>query len=97
MSQMSGSHIKPVSLDYFGDIDDPRQVAKILYPFEEILLLVLCAVISGADNWTSIALYGQKKLDVLRRFLPFTDGTPCHDQLGSCFPDWIWSSFNNVS
>jgi predicted transposase YbfD/YdcC len=58
-------------------------------------------VISGANNWTSIALYGEKKLDVLRRFLPFADGTPCHDQLGilfsrldmeqfqQCFVNWV--------
>ena len=97
----SGSKSNPVFLDYFGGIDDPRQAAKILYPFEEILLLVLCAVISGADNWTSIALYGQKKIDVLRRFLPFVEGTPCHDQLGilfsrldmeqfqQCFVNWV--------
>ena len=42
-------------------------------------LLVLCDVISGSDGWTSIALYGQKKLELLRRFLPFENGTPCHD------------------
>jgi len=97
----SVSNPKPVFLDYFEEVDDPRQAAKVLYPFEEILLLVLCAVISGADNWTSIALYGQKKLDVLRRFLPFEGGTPCHDQLGilfsrldmeqfqQCFVNWV--------
>ncbi|MCP4185352.1 MAG: ISAs1 family transposase [Hyphomicrobiales bacterium] len=101
MPQMSDSRTKPVFLQYFEPVEDPRQAAKILYPFEEILLLVLCAVISGADNWTSIALYGQKKLDVLRRFLPFADGTPCHDQLGilfsrldmeqfqQCFVNWV--------
>ena len=44
---------------------------KIIDPLEEILLLVPCAVISGADGWTSIPLYGQKKLEFLRRFLPF--------------------------
>lgn len=101
MPQMSGSRTTPVFLSYFEPVEDPRQAAKVLYPFEEILLLVLCAVISGADNWTSIALYGQKKLDVLRRFLPFVDGTPCHDQLGilfsrldmeqfqQCFVNWV--------
>ena len=85
MQMSTNSPIKPVFLSYFEEIDDPHQAAKVLYPFEEILLLVLCAVISGADNWTSIALYGQKKLDVLRRFLPFSEGTPCHDQLGILF------------
>ena len=69
----------PDFLTHFQAVEDPRQVGKVLYPLEEILLLVLCDVISGSDGWTSIALYGQKKLELLRRFLPFENGTPCHD------------------
>ena len=83
----------PTALDFlthFQAIEDPRQEGKILYPLEEILLLVLCGVISGADGWVSIALYGQKKLELLRRFLPFENGTPSHDQLGIFFLGWIW-------
>ena len=72
----------PAFLTHFQAVGDPRQEGKVLYPLEEILLLVLCGVISGADGWTSIALYGQKKLELLRRFLPFESGTPSHDQLG---------------
>ena len=66
-------------------MDDPRQAAKIVYPLNEIFLLVVCAIISGAQDWVSIALYGQKKLGLLRRFLPFEDATPSHDQLGILF------------
>ncbi|MCP3968826.1 MAG: transposase family protein [Rhodobacteraceae bacterium] len=47
----------PHFLSYFSRIDDPRQSAKVLFPFEELFLLVLCAVISGSDGWRSIALY----------------------------------------
>ena len=72
----------PAFLTHFQAVGDPRQEGKVFYPLEEILLLVLCGVISGADGWTSIALYGQKKLELLRRFLPFESGTPSHDQLG---------------
>ena len=78
----------PTALDFlthFQAVEDPRQEGKILYPLEEILLLVLCGVISGGDGWVSIALYGQKKLELLRRFLPFENGTPSHDQLGILF------------
>ena len=60
----------------FADLDDPRQQAKVLYPLEEILLLCLCAVISGADCWVEVALYGQQRLAFLRRFLPFKHGVP---------------------
>lgn len=43
-------------LEEFADLEDPRQQAKVLYPLEEILLLCLCAVISGADCWVEVAL-----------------------------------------
>lgn len=72
-------------LKSFADLKDPRQQAKVLYPLEEILLLCLCAVISGADCWVEVALYGQQRLTFLRRFLPFSHGTPSHDQLGILF------------
>ena len=49
----------PAFLTHFQAVEDPHQEGKVLYPLEEILLLVLCGVISGADGWTSIALYGQ--------------------------------------
>ena len=72
-------------LDSFADLDDPRQQAKVIYPLEEILLLCLCAVLSGADCWVEVALYGQQRLRFLRRFLAFQHGTPSHDQLGILF------------
>jgi len=103
MSNASQSVATPDFLTHFEGIKDPRQARKVVYPLDEVLLLVLCAVISGAQGWVSIALYGQKKLDLLRRFLPFEDATPSHDQLGilfsrldmeqfqHCFMTWIGS------
>jgi predicted transposase YbfD/YdcC len=90
-------------LSSFESLDDPRQQAKVRYPLDEILLLVLCAVLSGADGWVEIATWGKKKLDFLRHFLPYAYGTPSHDQLGilfgalnakqfqQCFIDWVSS------
>lgn len=41
---------------------------------------------SGGTGWaeaiTDIARFDEKKLDLLRRFLPFCDGTTTHDHLG---------------
>ena len=101
MSSIGKEHSTPDFLKHFASMDDPRQEAKVTYPLDAVFLLVLCAVISGADGWTSIALYGEKKLELLRRFLPFKDGTPSHDQLGilfsrldieafqRCFAEWV--------
>ena len=78
MSCTPNDSTAPAFLTHFQSVEDPRQQGKVLYPLEEIFLLVLCGVISGADGWTSIALYGQKRLEFLRRFLPFENGTPSH-------------------
>ena len=72
-------------IKHFKSMEDPRQIKKSLYPLEEILFLVLCAVLSGADDWVAIAIFGKKKIEFLRRFLPFDNGTPSHDQLGYVF------------
>src|SRR6202049_3082579 len=74
-----------VFLDHFKDLPDPRQRGKIIYPLAEVLLLCLLAVLGGAETFVDIARFGQKKIKLLRRFLPFRDGTPSHDHLGDIF------------
>ena len=77
-----------VFLSHFNDLPDPRQPGKVMYPLAEVLLLALLAVLAGAESFVDIARFGQKKLDLLRRFLPFLNGTPSHDQLGAIFA-WL--------
>ena len=60
-------------------------------------------MLAGAETFVDIALFGEKKLNLLRRFRPFRDGTPSHDQLGDifatldavkfqhCFVSWVAS------
>jgi predicted transposase YbfD/YdcC len=72
-------------LNYFKDLPDYRQAGKVDYPLPEVLLLILLAVLAGAEAFTDIARFGEKKLDLLRRFLPFANGTPAHDHLGDIF------------
>jgi predicted transposase YbfD/YdcC len=50
-----------------------------------VLLLSLLAVLAGAESFVEIERFGAKKLDLVRRFRPFADGTPSHDQLGDIF------------
>ncbi len=69
----------------FEEMEEPRQVAKVICPLGKILLPVPCEVISGAREWTSIALHGQGKLDLPRRFPPFEEGAPSHDPSGILF------------
>ena len=93
-----------VFLSHFKDLHDRRQRGKVCYPLEEILLLCLLAVLAGAETITDIAVFGVKKLALLRRFRPFRDGTPTHDHLGDilaaldaeqfqrCFAAWVAAS-----
>src|SRR6266436_8081057 len=74
-----------VFLDHFKDLPDPRQRGKITYPLAEVLLLCLLAVLGGAETFVDIALFGEKKIRLLRRFRPFRNGTPSHDHLGDIF------------
>jgi predicted transposase YbfD/YdcC len=74
-----------VFLEHFKDLPDPRQPGKVIYPLAEVLLLCLLAVLAGAETFVDIARFGDKKLDLLRRFRPFRDGTPSHDHLGDIF------------
>lgn len=90
-------------LSHFKDLSDPRQPGKVIYRLDEVLLLCLLAVLAGAETFVDIALFGEKKLNLLRRFRPFRDGTPSHDQLGDifatldavkfqhCFVSWVAS------
>ena len=53
---------RPSLLDHFSALDDPRQLGKVLYPLPEIMLLVLCATLSGAEDFVETRLWGLKKL-----------------------------------
>ena len=72
-------------LEHFEPLVDPRQAGKVDYPLNEMLLRCLLAVLAGADSWVEIALFGKRKLDFLRRFAAFKNGTPSHDQFGNLF------------
>ena len=74
-----------VFLDYFMDLPDSRQPGKVIYPLDEVLLLALLATLAGAEAFTDIARFGEKKVSLLRRFRPFRDGTPPHDRIGDIF------------
>lgn len=96
---MSGAAVS--LLDHFSALADPRQAWKVLYPLAEILLLVLCATIAGAEDFVEIRRWGTMNLDFLRRLLPYAEGIPSHDTLNDifnaldgdlftqCFGDWV--------
>jgi len=90
-------------IDHFSALEDPRQAWKVVYPLPEILLLVLCATLGGAEDFVEIARWGQRKLEFLRRLLPYERGIASHDTLNDvmnalpaglfaeCFTAWVES------
>jgi predicted transposase YbfD/YdcC len=88
-------------LDHFSALEDPRQRGKVLYPLREILLVVLCATMAGADDFVEMKRWGERKLGFLRRFYPFEAGICSHDTLNDvinalpkdlfadCFRRWV--------
>jgi len=68
-------------LDHFSALEDPRQRWKVVYPLPEILLLVLCATLAGAEDFVEVVRWGRTKIGFLRQFLPYAGGVPSHDTL----------------
>jgi predicted transposase YbfD/YdcC len=90
-------------LDHFSALEDPRQAWKVVYRLPEILLCVLCATMAGAEDFVEVERWAKRKLDFLRRLLPFERGIPSHDTLNDvinalpaelfsqCFVTWVAS------
>lgn len=80
---MTNSTDTPFS-KFFDGIEDPRH-HNTRHMLNDILMIALCAVISGADSWTQIEEYGQSKLEWFEQFLELPNGIPSHDTFGRLF------------
>jgi predicted transposase YbfD/YdcC len=66
-------------LKYFADLRDPRVERTREHLLEEILLMVLAAVLSGAESWNEMESYGKAKHGWFKGFLTLPGGIPWHD------------------
>jgi len=94
-------------LNYFDALKDPRINRKKLYPLNEILLVVLCGTICGAESWRDFVIFGKEKLDFLKSILEFKNGVPSKNtfarvlavidpkEFKECFINWV-KSFQEV-
>lgn len=64
---------------HFRKVKDPRRAHRRLHLLEDILVIALCAVIAGAQDWQEIETFGRKRRDWLQRFLKLPNGIPSHD------------------
>lgn len=72
-------------IEYFKALPDPRVKRRQLHDFQDVVMLVLCGVIAGCDEWTSIEEYAKTKINFLKTFLPLKNGIPSHDTFGDIF------------
>jgi len=97
MNNKPGSSIT----DHFGRLEDPRIERTRLHELMDIIVIAICAIICGADDWTEVELFGNAKLSWLRTFLELPNGVPSHDTFGrvfarlnpeqfqQCFLEWV--------
>lgn len=69
----------------FSNLKDPRISRKKLYPLTEVLFVVLCGAICGAESWRDHVLFGKEKLDFLREHFPFANGIPSKNTFARVF------------
>ena len=86
----------------FKNVEDPRAEDNQGYRFVDLLVVILCAVLAGANTITDIHTYAQVKIGMFQQFLQMNTA-PSYDvfwwlltrlnpkQLESCFVRWIQS------
>ena len=68
--------------EHFADLSDPRR-REVTHPLINIVVIAICAGISGADDFVAIAEFGNKKRHWLGRFLDLGAGIPSHDRFNA--------------
>ncbi len=88
-------------MEHISIIPDYRQAWKVEHKLSDILLLTICAVISGAESWEDIEDFGETHLDFLKQYGDFENGIPVHDTIArvvscispakfhECFINWM--------
>ena len=72
-------------LKYFADLRDPRVERTREHLLEEILLIAIAAILSGAKGWNEIEDYARCKREWLSGFLKLPGGIPSHDTFNRVF------------
>lgn len=86
--------------EHFQELPDPREDNR-RHKLLDIITIIICASICGAEKWDDIAAFGKAKESWLRKFLELPHGIPSHDTfarvfgmlepeaVNRCFSGWI--------
>lgn len=72
-------------MDVFVGIRDPRQAKKVEHDLVELLVIAVCGVLAGADDFVEIEEWAKEKRDWFKRYLRLEHGIPSHDTFGRVF------------
>lgn len=80
---------------HFGGVEDPRKQHSPPHDLLEIIIIAICGVICGANDWVAIESFGKSKEAWLRTFLRLPNGIPSHDTFGRVFAQIDPLAFQN--
>ena len=72
-------------IERFGDLPDPRVEGRTDHDLLDIIVLALCAVMSGAEGWDDMEDWGREREGWLRQYLRLRNGIPGHDTIRRVF------------
>lgn len=70
---------------HFKNVSEFRQVKKIKHLLIDIIVITVCAVVSGADTFSEVELFMKYKEDWLKSILALPGGIPSHDTIERVF------------
>jgi predicted transposase YbfD/YdcC len=94
--------------EHFSIVEDPRVEYLVDHNLSEMLVIAICAVICGANDWVAVADWGKAKTDWLKQYLALENGIPSHDcfrrlflrldpeQFQKGFMSWIQTVFKRT-
>ena len=69
----------------FQDLPAPRVEGRCDHKLIDIIVITVCAVIAGAENWVDVESFGKARQEWLQTFLALPHGIPSHDTFGRFF------------
>jgi predicted transposase YbfD/YdcC len=86
---------------YFRRLRDPRRQHLKRHLLIDVIVIAICGVICGANDWQQVATFARKRHAWLETFLELPNGIPSHDTLErvfdrldpqtfqACFRQWV--------
>lgn len=69
----------------FSGLPDTRKGPAVKYALSEIMIMAICAILCGSNNWVEVADWCSDRQKWLKERFGFTHVTPSHDTFSSVF------------